>query len=213
MGRRVDRPNTAGLSFQALLKRKSTVLEPPNGKADIQPPQPQAEEQARIPGQDGNAVGARDSASQAQAGPQAPRRNGRHQVTPGRVDAEPGGDDGRKLPRARRLSRGSEIRAMFERGKRSRTAHLDVFDSPSPVARSRVGVVVPRYGHHIVERNLLKRRLREILRKQVLPGLRSRGDGHDVLVRSRREAYAAGYNELQLELEEWLNKRWPLVSS
>lgn len=102
---------------------------------------------------------------------------------------------------------------MLERGKRSRTAHLDVFDSPSPVARSRVGLVVPRYGRRIVDRNLLKRRLREILRKQILPGLRKRGDGHDVLVRSRREAYGAGYNELLVELEEWLNKRWPLGSS
>ena len=102
---------------------------------------------------------------------------------------------------------------MFERGKRSRTAHLDVYDSPSPVAFSRVGVVVPRHGRPIVDRNLLKRRLREILRKEVLPRLRERGDGQDVLVRARREAYRATYDTLGAELRDWLDRRWPLASS
>jgi ribonuclease P protein component len=102
---------------------------------------------------------------------------------------------------------------MFARGKRSRTAHLDVYDSPSPVARSRVGLVVPRHGRRIVDRNRLKRRLREILRKDILPGLRARGDRFDILVRARREAYAAGYDDLLIELEEWLERKWPLGSS
>jgi len=102
---------------------------------------------------------------------------------------------------------------MFARGKRSRTAHLDVYDSPSPFARSRVGVVVPRHGRRVVDRNLLKRRLREILRTEILPGLAERGDLHDVLVRARREAYSALHRDLQAELREWLDRRWPLVSS
>jgi ribonuclease P protein component len=102
---------------------------------------------------------------------------------------------------------------MFERGKRSRTAHLDVYDSASPVGRSRVGLVVPRYGRRIVERNLLKRRLREILRTEVLPGLRTRGDRRDVLVRARRDAYGVPHGDLLAELEEWLRRRWPLESS
>ena len=33
---------------------------------------------------------------------------------------------------------------MFQRGKRSKTSHLDVFTSVSPVAHPRIGVVVPR---------------------------------------------------------------------
>jgi ribonuclease P protein component len=102
---------------------------------------------------------------------------------------------------------------MFERGKRSRTAHLDVYDSASPVCRSRVGLVVPRYGRRIVDRNLLKRRLREILRTEVLPELKARGDQRDVLVRARREAYGASHGELLAELYEWLRRKWPLESS
>jgi ribonuclease P protein component len=102
---------------------------------------------------------------------------------------------------------------MFERGKRSRTAHLDVYDSPSPVCRSRIGLVVPRHGRRIVDRNLLKRRLREILRTEILPGLKARGDRLDVLVRARRDAYGAPHGELLAELKEWLRTRWPLESS
>lgn len=102
---------------------------------------------------------------------------------------------------------------MFERGKRSRTAHLDVYDSPSPARYSRVGVVVPRHGRRIVDRNLLKRRLRAILRTEILPGLRQRGDVQDVLVRARREAYTARHGELLTELRDWLDRKWPLASS
>lgn len=116
---------------------------------------------------------------------------------------------GQRLPRARRITRGDEIRALFRRGKRSRTAHLDVFHSASPVSYPRVGVVVPRYKRRVVERNLVKRRLREILRQVVLPGLEAREVALDVLVRARREAYAASFAQLRQELEEWLERRFP----
>lgn len=116
------------------------------------------------------------------------------------------------LPRARRLTRSADIRDVFRRGKRSRTVHLDVFDSASPGARSRVGVVVPRYGHRVVDRNLVKRRLREALRRELLPRLDERGVVVDVLVRARREAYGASFATLRDELVGWLEGRWSPVS-
>lgn len=102
---------------------------------------------------------------------------------------------------------------LFKRGKRSWTAHLDVFDSPSPVAYPRVGVVVPRYKRPVVERNLVKRRLREALRRFVLPRLEAAGRNVDVLVRARREAYDASFAELRSELEQWVERRWSRASS
>jgi ribonuclease P protein component len=114
---------------------------------------------------------------------------------------------GRRLPRSRRITRSTEIRALFGRGKRSRTAHLDVLDSSSPLAYPRVGVVVPRYKHPVVERNLVKRRLREVLRKEVLPRLNAAGLSMDVLVRARREAYGASFAALRDELVEWTERR------
>jgi ribonuclease P protein component len=95
----------------------------------------------------------------------------------------------------------------MKRGKRSGTPHLDVFDSPSPVAHPRMGVVVPKYRHRVVERNVVKRRIREVLRTEILPQLAARGCSMDVLVRARREAYGVSYAELRAELGRWLERR------
>ncbi len=107
---------------------------------------------------------------------------------------------------------------MFRRGERRKTRHLDVFVSASPVARSRVGLVVakPRQktspgGKRVraaaVQRNRLKRRLREIARRELLPVLAAHGVRIDLLIRARPEAYEAGYSVLCDELSaqrEWL---------
>jgi len=114
---------------------------------------------------------------------------------------------GTGLPRARRITRSAEIRALFRRGKRSRTTHLDVLDSASPAAHARVGVVVPRYRQSAVKRNLVKRRLREVLRLEVLPRLARAGLSLDVMVRARREAYDADYAALRDDLVTWTERR------
>ncbi|MBI4409521.1 MAG: ribonuclease P protein component [Gemmatimonadetes bacterium] len=119
----------------------------------------------------------------------------------------------RRLPRARRITRSREIRALFARGKRSRTAHLDVFDSPSPASHPRVGLVVARHGHRVVQRNRLKRRLREAVRQDVVPRLLEAKLWLDVLVRARREAYGAPYRELRDELSAWVGRRCSRASS
>jgi ribonuclease P protein component len=110
----------------------------------------------------------------------------------------PGGE---RFPRSSRVHRSGEIRALFRRGKRRRTTHLDVFLAASPVSRPRVGIVVGKYGHGSVERNTLKRRLRELSRTAVLPRLWSVGISLDVLVRARREAYGVPFTELGRELD------------
>ena len=118
------------------------------------------------------------------------------------MDAEGRARRGFALPRAARITASAEIRALFRRGKRRKTRHLDAFISPSPVAFARWGVVVPKHKHEIVERNRLKRRLREAARTVVLPALGNSGLALDVLVRARPEAYTAGFDELRRELAE-----------
>jgi len=85
--------------------------------------------------------------------------------------------------------------------------HVDVFFAASPVAIPRFGLVVPKHRHRIVERNRLKRRLREIARTEVLPRLRGAGRPLDVLVRARPEAYAAGFEALRDDLTRWAETR------
>ena len=58
---------------------------------------------------------------------------------------------------------------------------------------ARAGVVVPRYSHSAVDRNRVKRRLREILRRDVLPQL----PPLDLTVRASPLAYAATFDELR----------------
>lgn len=123
------------------------------------------------------------------------------------------GPRGRRYPRVRRITRGTEIRALFKRGKRSRTPHLDVLISDSPASFARVGVVVPRHGNTAVRRNRVKRRLKEALRREILPRLDAAGAAVDLLVRARREAYDVSYARLVEELRDWVAQRWPGSSS
>ena len=120
----------------------------------------------------------------------------------GGVDAEGSGRlQGARFPPASRIRHSSEIRALFMRGKRRRTAHLDVFLAASPASRPRVGIVVGKHGHGSVERNKLKRRLRELARTRVLPPLWHAQLQVDVLLRARREAYQASFLELGQEVD------------
>ena len=62
--------------------------------------------------------------------------------------------------------------------------HLDVRVLASPLAFPRVGIVVPRHKHSAVDRNRLKRRLRELVRLELLPVLRA-ASALDVAIRAR----------------------------
>ena len=79
---------------------------------------------------------------------------------------------------------------------------MDVFFAASPASRSRLGLIIPKHGHKIVQRNLLKRRLREIGRRRVLPGLDERGIWADVLIRARRPAYDVDFEGLAFEVKQ-----------
>lgn len=80
---------------------------------------------------------------------------------------------------------------------------MDVFFAASPESFSRLGLVVPKHRHTSVERNRVKRRLREIGRVDVLPRLRASGRVLDVLIRARPEAYGATFATLRDELVQW----------
>jgi len=118
--------------------------------------------------------------------------------------AEPRSEEARKegegLPRRSRIHQTGEIRALLQSGARQRSHTLDLFSAPAPGGSPRFGAIVPKHGREIVERNLLRRRLREVGRRSILPGLRDRGCLLDVLVRARPQAYAASFEELQAEL-------------
>ncbi len=103
---------------------------------------------------------------------------------------------GLAYPRARRVTRGADLDQLRREGRRVRTAHLDVRVAPGD-APSRVGIIVPKHRHSSVERNVVKRRLRELARLRLLPAV----PHGRVLLRARPEAYAASFDALARDVE------------
>ncbi len=99
--------------------------------------------------------------------------------------------DGHRLryPRSARLRRGPEIRALLKESSRRRCGPLEVYQAESRTRSPRACIVVPRYGHTIVERNRVKRRLREFVRIEWLPRARFQQPAPEILVRARPQAY------------------------
>jgi len=60
----------------------------------------------------------------------------------------------------------------------------------------RVGIIVPKYKHSIVERNRLRRRLRELVRTRLLPVIAP----CDVVIRPFPQAYHATFEMLAADI-------------
>lgn len=95
---------------------------------------------------------------------------------------------------------------MRRSGARIRVEYLDVRALARATACPRVGFVVPKYKHTAVERNQLKRRLRELVRTRLLPALRGTGDpancvGVDIVVRALPTAYGARFAGLASQVD------------
>lgn len=87
-------------------------------------------------------------------------------------------------------------------GKRIRTPHLEVRTLASLLHHPRVGFIVPRFKHTAVDRNRLKRHLRELTRTQMLPRLAPL----DLVVRTKPETYMATLEQLSEELATVLER-------
>jgi ribonuclease P protein component len=133
-------------------------------------------------------VGARGVVAAAQEGPQATGDPVAVQA-PGSLTAE-------RLPRRVRLARGSAVAACWEEGRRWRGRHLEFAWRPSPAGHLRFAVVVPRFQFTAVARNRLRRRLRELFRREFVAQL----PVVDLVIRTKPSAYAASFSGLRAEV-------------
>jgi ribonuclease P protein component len=78
-------------------------------------------------------------------------------------------------------------------GRRERTAFFEVRTLASPVDHARIAVVVPRFQYSAVARNRAKRRLRELVRRELLSSL----PPLDVVIRASRACYRADFPSLR----------------
>ena len=83
-----------------------------------------------------------------------------------------------------------------------RTASLDVRTLSSLLGVPRVGFVVPKYKQSGVARNRLKRRLRELIRVEVLPELAPM----DLVFKVLPVAYARNFETLRVEVLQAVRK-------
>jgi len=97
------------------------------------------------------------------------------------------------------LTRKSDLAAATRSGRRHRTARLDISWRANELGHPRLGVVVPRHGRSVVDRNRLRRRLREFARRRLLPNLAP----VDLVIRSRQAAYRSDFPELATDLDQW----------
>ena len=181
--------------LSGLVSKRTKKMDWAVNEADIQSAQSQARKQARVPLQNEDSGWSTRAQSPTQTRSRPVGGDDRREVTTTQKHGE-------GLPRSARIRRSTEIRALLERGKRKRTTSVDVFFMSSPASFSRLGVIVPKHGRRIVERNRLKRRLREIGRRSVLPHMDEKSCEGDVLIRARRRAYAATFEELAREVNE-----------
>jgi ribonuclease P protein component len=76
------------------------------------------------------------------------------------------------------------------------TTHFEVRASESLFSQGRIGVIVPKFGNTIVDRNRLRRRIREIARTVLLPTLGNR----DILIKALPSAYKSDFQAMREEL-------------
>ncbi len=108
---------------------------------------------------------------------------------------------GATFPRAARLLKRSDFERVYKQGRRHFSSHMTVFylpqaDAASPEQSARVGFTVGRVLGGAVDRNRIKRRLREAvrLRRAVL-----KGGAVDVVINPKKSALTV---EFSVVLEE-----------
>jgi ribonuclease P protein component len=102
-----------------------------------------------------------------------------------------------------RLRKRSEFLTVYEKGRKVRTNHFFVYFLQNNLPHSRLGLTVSRKVGKTVARNLIKRRLREIFRRNKTdispPG--------DLVVNVKRSATEGTYRMLEKEFRcaigEW----------
>lgn len=106
-----------------------------------------------------------------------------------------GPDSRRTLPRDARLTARARFRETYAKGRRANGRFVALFAVGAPAATSRLGITVTRKFGGAVQRNRIKRRIREIFRNhraELVPPL-------DVVVNVRAGALDATLTELERE--------------
>jgi ribonuclease P protein component len=119
----------------------------------------------------------------------------------------PGGD-AQRLTRADRLKKRYEFRQVQLSGRRIHTPHFLIVVQPNALHNTRLGITVTKKVGTAVQRNRIKRVVREVFRsnRQLFPA------AHDVVFIAKRDAKGIGYDALLDELRRAAAKLQPEAS-
>ena len=81
--------------------------------------------------------------------------------------------------------------------------HLEIAWLVNDAGHPRLGLIVPKFQSNAVARNRLRRRLKELWRREGLPRL----GPFDIVVRTRPATYAARSSDLRVEVLGWIESR------
>ena len=97
------------------------------------------------------------------------------------------------FPRAARIRRRGEFTGVFDGGVKRHGRLMSVFVLPTPGQRARLGIAASKKIGGAVDRNLAKRRMREVFRAAGVPA------PLDIVVIPRRELLSAPFESVQRE--------------
>jgi ribonuclease P protein component len=121
------------------------------------------------------------------------RRGGRAGASASPSD---GGRDGQSFRPADRILRSTDFERVYKEGRRSAGRSFAVFARPNGIGRARLGLTVTRKFGGSVQRNRVKRIVREIFRKNRA----AFGTACDFVVNARSAGADRTYAELETEL-------------
>ena len=108
----------------------------------------------------------------------------------------PSGDSGKRFCRASRLLRTREFDRVFRERRSASSAILTIYGAPNGLQHSRLGLSIGKQAGGAIERNRVKRLLREAFRT-------SRGEippGFDFVAVARKDACNAAPDEVKCHL-------------
>jgi ribonuclease P protein component len=113
------------------------------------------------------------------------------------------------VKRRYRLARSSDFRRVLRGGRLYSGRSLIAFAGPGAGPVNRVGVTTSRQVRGSVRRNRARRRLREVVRKQMLDqdlALEGGGISYDVVLIARPEALTLPFKVLEVDFARALSK-------
>jgi ribonuclease P protein component len=103
-----------------------------------------------------------------------------------------------------RLGKLSDIQRVFKNGRSFYIGNLGLRSARNQKNVSRFTVVVStKVSKKAVDRNKLKRRLREIIRKEILPSI---NQGYDIMVMTKKDLLKKSFEDLKKDAIELFKK-------